>query len=94
MAATVLVVDDDPVILRLLEVNFEMEGYTVLTASDGTRSVDSSAFTVSAGSATQLVFSTQPDGSANNSSTLQAFSTGNTSRLNSVSSAACRLASA
>jgi DNA-binding response OmpR family regulator len=31
----VLVVDDDPVILRLLEVNFEMEGYVVTTASDG-----------------------------------------------------------
>ena len=33
--ATVLVVDDDPVIQRLLRVNFEMEGYTVLVASDG-----------------------------------------------------------
>jgi CheY-like chemotaxis protein len=33
--ATVLVVDDDPVIQKLLQVNFEMEGYTVLTASDG-----------------------------------------------------------
>jgi CheY-like chemotaxis protein len=32
---TVLVVDDDPVIQKLLQVNFEMEGYTVLTASDG-----------------------------------------------------------
>ena len=32
---TVLVVDDDPVIMRLLEVNFEMEGYAVLTATDG-----------------------------------------------------------
>jgi DNA-binding response OmpR family regulator len=32
---TVLVVDDDPVIVRLLEVNFEMEGFTVLTATDG-----------------------------------------------------------
>jgi DNA-binding response OmpR family regulator len=32
---TVLVVDDDPVIMRLLEVNFEMEGYRVLTATDG-----------------------------------------------------------
>lgn len=32
---TVLVVEDDPVILQLLEVNFEMEGFTVLTASDG-----------------------------------------------------------
>jgi len=31
----VLVVDDDPVIQKLLQVNFEMEGYTVLTASDG-----------------------------------------------------------
>ena len=33
--ATVLVVDDDPVILQLLQVNFEMEGFTVLTAVDG-----------------------------------------------------------
>ena len=33
--ATVLVVDDDPVILRLLEVNFEMEGFAVLSATDG-----------------------------------------------------------
>jgi DNA-binding response OmpR family regulator len=32
---TVLVVDDDPVILRLLEVNFEMEGFAVRTAADG-----------------------------------------------------------
>jgi DNA-binding response OmpR family regulator len=32
---TVLVVDDDPVILKLLEVNFEMEGFRVLTAVDG-----------------------------------------------------------
>jgi DNA-binding response OmpR family regulator len=31
----VLVVDDDPVILRLLRVNFEMEGYEVATATDG-----------------------------------------------------------
>jgi DNA-binding response OmpR family regulator len=36
---TVLVVDDDPVILRLLEVNFEMEGFTVLTAKDGEEGV-------------------------------------------------------
>ncbi|MGH9149563.1 MAG: response regulator transcription factor [Acidimicrobiales bacterium] len=32
---TVLVVDDDPVIVRLLQLNFELEGYTVLTARDG-----------------------------------------------------------
>jgi len=31
----VLVVDDDPVIVRLLRVNFEMEGYQVSTAADG-----------------------------------------------------------
>ena len=40
MAATVLVVDDDPVILRLLEVNFDMEGYTVLTAADGAAALE------------------------------------------------------
>lgn len=33
--ATVLVVDDDPVIQRLLSVNFEMEGYGVLVAGSG-----------------------------------------------------------
>jgi arginyl-tRNA synthetase len=32
---TVLVVDDDPVIVKLLEVNFVMDGYEVLTANDG-----------------------------------------------------------
>lgn len=32
---TLLVVDDDPVIVTLLEMNFRMEGYRVLTASDG-----------------------------------------------------------
>ena len=31
----VLVVDDDPVIVRLLEVNFEMEGFQVISAVDG-----------------------------------------------------------
>jgi len=33
--ATILVVDDDPVIQKLLAVNFEMEGYHVVTAGDG-----------------------------------------------------------
>ena len=32
---TVLVVDDDPVIVNLLQVNFEIEGYEVLTATGG-----------------------------------------------------------
>lgn len=35
MPSTVLVVDDDPVILKLLEVNFDMEGFAVLIAHDG-----------------------------------------------------------
>ncbi|MGH9156063.1 MAG: response regulator transcription factor [Acidimicrobiales bacterium] len=34
-AATILVVDDDPVIQQLLRVSFEMEGYEVITADDG-----------------------------------------------------------
>ena len=31
----ILIVDDDPVILRLLKVNFEMEGFSVMTAENG-----------------------------------------------------------
>jgi CheY-like chemotaxis protein len=34
-SGTVLVVDDDPVIVNLLQVNFEIEGYDVLTATAG-----------------------------------------------------------
>lgn len=37
---TILVADDDPVILGLLEVNFEMEGFTVVTAEDGAVALD------------------------------------------------------
>jgi DNA-binding response OmpR family regulator len=40
MPATVLVVDDDPVIQKLLRVNFEMEGYDVLSAADGAEGLD------------------------------------------------------
>ena len=36
-APRVLVVEDDPTILQLLEVNFEMEGFIVLRAEDGER---------------------------------------------------------
>jgi DNA-binding response OmpR family regulator len=36
----VLVVDDDPVIVRLLEVNFEMEGFEVVCAVDGMDGVE------------------------------------------------------
>lgn len=38
--AKVLVVEDDPVILRLLEVNFELEGFTVLLAHDGAEGLE------------------------------------------------------
>ncbi len=34
-AVRVLVVDDDPVILELLRINFEIEGFEVFSASDG-----------------------------------------------------------
>ena len=40
MPATILVVDDDPVILQLLQVNFEMEGFSVITAADGREGVE------------------------------------------------------
>ena len=36
----VLVVEDDPVILRLLEVNFELEGFRVLLAHDGAEGIE------------------------------------------------------
>jgi CheY-like chemotaxis protein len=37
---TILIVDDDPVIQKLLSVNFEMEGYLVLTANDGVEGLE------------------------------------------------------
>jgi DNA-binding response OmpR family regulator len=36
----VLLVEDDPVILRLLEVNFELEGFDVVLARDGAEGID------------------------------------------------------
>ena len=36
----VLICDDDPVILRLLEVNLELEGYDVLLAHDGEHAIE------------------------------------------------------
>jgi DNA-binding response OmpR family regulator len=38
--ARVLAVDDDPVILRLLQLNLELEGHDVLTAPDGRAGLD------------------------------------------------------
>jgi DNA-binding response OmpR family regulator len=40
MPSTVLVVDDDPVILKLLEVNFDMEGFAVLIAREGEEGIE------------------------------------------------------
>lgn len=37
--AKILVADDDPVIIKLLQVNLEMEGYEVITAADGQEAV-------------------------------------------------------
>src|SRR5665213_2730947 len=39
-ASTILVVDDDPVIQKLLEVNFSIEGYDVEVASDGMEAIE------------------------------------------------------
>jgi CheY-like chemotaxis protein len=39
----VLVVDDDPMILRLLEINFRLEGYRVETAAHGERALELAA---------------------------------------------------
>lgn len=36
----ILIADDDPVILRLIQVNLELEGYQVLTAHNGQEAVD------------------------------------------------------
>jgi CheY-like chemotaxis protein len=36
----ILICDDDPVILRLLEVNLELEGYSVLAAHNGQEAIE------------------------------------------------------
>jgi len=36
----VLVVDDDPQVLKLLRVNFELEGYDVMTATNGEEALE------------------------------------------------------
>lgn len=41
--ARVLVVDDDPMILRLLEMNLQLEGHEVVTATDGQQALDRAA---------------------------------------------------
>ena len=39
-AARILVVDDDPVILRLIEVNLDLEGFEVVTADRGEDAIE------------------------------------------------------
>jgi DNA-binding response OmpR family regulator len=39
-AVTVLVVEDDPIVLRLLEVGFELEGFDVVVAHDGQHAIE------------------------------------------------------
>lgn len=39
-STVVLVVDDDPVILKLLAVNFELEGYEVCSATQGAEALE------------------------------------------------------
>jgi two-component system alkaline phosphatase synthesis response regulator PhoP/two-component system response regulator VicR len=43
MSARILVVDDDPTIVRLLRVNLEMEGYEVVSASNGREALEAVA---------------------------------------------------
>ena len=40
MSKCILIVDDEPRYLRLLEVNLKTEGYTVVTAADGLQAID------------------------------------------------------
>lgn len=40
MPKTILIADDDPTIIMLLQVNLEMEGYDVMTAFDGQDAVE------------------------------------------------------
>jgi CheY-like chemotaxis protein len=40
MSPRVLVVDDDPQVLRLMRVNLEMEGYDVVSAPDGAEALE------------------------------------------------------
>jgi DNA-binding response OmpR family regulator len=44
--ARILVCDDDPVILRLIEVNLDLEGFDVVTASRGEDAIAKAAETV------------------------------------------------
>ena len=39
-AHTLLVIDDEPAILELLRINFEMEGFTVVSAVDGAQGLE------------------------------------------------------
>ncbi len=40
MAKKILIADDDPIIIKLLQVNLELDGYEVVTAEDGAEAVE------------------------------------------------------
>lgn len=40
MTKKILIADDDPTIIKLLQVNLEMEGYEVIAAEDGEQAVE------------------------------------------------------
>lgn len=40
MAKKILIADDDPIIIKLLQVNLELDGYEVVTAEDGVEAVE------------------------------------------------------
>lgn len=43
MAKKILIADDDPIIIKLLQVNLELDGYDVVTAEDGAEAVEKAA---------------------------------------------------
>ena len=43
MTKKILIVDDEPVIIELLQVNLQMEGYEVITAADGQEALEKAA---------------------------------------------------
>ncbi|MDQ4149035.1 MAG: response regulator [Actinomycetota bacterium] len=43
MTKTILVVDDEPVIIELLQVNLNLEGYDVITAANGREALEKAA---------------------------------------------------
>jgi len=45
LAKKILIADDDPIIIKLLQVNLELDGYEVVTAEDGAEAVEKAVLT-------------------------------------------------